>query len=107
MTEFGEKLSRQKGTKMPGVTDARSHICAVPREHGDSKASWLRRAGAFFGLTVWQTKKIYYGEAKRIDTDRLDAMRVKVIELQERANTRRETLDGLRTRLDELRAAGG
>lgn len=106
MTDSGEKLYPHKGAKMPGVLEARFHLCAFPREHGDSKSSYLRRAAAFFGLSYWQAKKIYYGEAKRIDADRLDAMRARMVALHERTATRRETLDGLRNRIEELRAAG-
>lgn len=92
---------------MPAVVEARDLLCAVPREHAESKLGWLRKVAGFFGITPSQARKIYYGERKGIDADLLASMRNRVGQLQERAAARQERLHELRDRLAELRSDQG
>lgn len=92
---------------MHAVVEAKSILRFVPREPDEPKGLWLRKAGAFFGLTPSQAKKIEYEEVKDLRASRLDAMRARLTELQEGAAKRRETLDDIQARLADLRSHQG
>lgn len=104
------ELSVQKAEPdMPAVVEARSMLCAVPIDlsRGESKGVWLQRVSRLLGLSPAKAKRIYYHEVKRIDADTFNHMRIQLNQLQERAEQRRETLDGLNARLETARSRQG
>lgn len=107
LAHFRENRSLPQGTKMHAVVEAKSIIFQVPRGPAEKMGEYIRRAGSFFGLTPAQSKKIVYGEVKDLRASRLDAMREKLNELQERARRRRERTDGIKQRLADLRSDHG
>lgn len=93
---------------MNAVAEARSAFRAIPRGVDQPKLEWLRRSVApFFGLTFSQAKKIEYGEVKDMRASRLDAMREKLVQLQESAAKRRGTSDVIKERLAAIRSGQG
>lgn len=106
MSEFREKFSLPQGKPMHAVVEARSMFRVVPRLPDEPKGMWLVRAGRFFGLTPSQTKKIEYEEVKDMRASRLDAMRAKLNDLQERASKRGELSDGIKQQLRSAQGGG-
>ena len=108
MSRIRENSSPLKGTKMDAVAEAKSAFRWIPRGADQPKLNWLRESVApFFGLTFSQAKKIEYQEVKDLRASRLDAMREKLNQLQERAAARRERNDAIKARLAYLRSAQG
>lgn len=102
-------FSSRSAGKMTGVAEAKSALCLVPRCHSDTRATWLSKAARVYGLTLSQARRLYYGEAKRIDSDRLDHIRTVRDQLQESAITRREILNDIAIGIASIRndARGG
>lgn len=99
-----EFRSPSQGKSMQAVVEAKSIIFAVQRSPTEKMGAYIRRAGAFFGLTSSQAKKIVYGEVKDLRASRLDAMRAKLDELNESASKRREILNEIEERRAAIRA---
>jgi hypothetical protein len=104
--QIRENLSLSQGKTMNAVVEAKSILFAVPRSPTEKMGAYIRRTGAFFGLTFSQAKKIVYGEIKDMRASRLDAMRAKLDQLQEGAAKRRGMLNAIEQRRAELRGIG-
>jgi hypothetical protein len=107
MSRIRETSSLPQGTKMHAVVEAQTILRCVPRDPTEPKWHWIKRAGAFFGLTFSQAKKIEYREVKDLRASRLDAMRDKLNELQASAAKRQGATDAIKDRLADLRSAHG
>jgi hypothetical protein len=93
---------------MHAVVEARSIFReVVPPLPFEGKLAWITRVAGVFNLTFSQAKKIEYGEVKDLRASRLDAMRDKLSQRQERASARRERNDGIKERIAYLRSAEG
>lgn len=107
MSRFPERSSLKQENVMPAVVEARSMICAVPRDPRHTRATWLQYVGNLLGIHPRQAKKIFYGELKRIDADTFRRMQSNLEALQTKALERRETLNELKARRDELGSGQG
>lgn len=93
---------------MHAVAEAKSAFRAITRDPDQPKLEWLRESVApFFGLTFSQAKKIEYGEVKDLRASRLDHIREKLKQAQQRAERRLETSNGIKERLACLRSTQG
>lgn len=92
MSGSSEKPSKQTVKTMNAATEVRDFLSAVPRQHSDTRESWLRRAGAFFGLTPRRARSVWYREKVRIDHDEYLRMRARIGELQKAQIKRRELI---------------
>ncbi len=94
---------------MAAVVEARAILCAIPLDlsRGESKGVWLQRASRFLGISPSEGTKLYYRRKARMDADKLAAMRERLNELQEGAAKRRELMDELTIRTNELRRNAG
>jgi hypothetical protein len=92
---------------MNAVVEAQTILRCVPRDPTEPKWHWIKRAGAFFGLTFSQAKKIEYREIKDMRASRLDAMRDRLVELRQSAANRQGATDAIKDRLADLRSAHG
>lgn len=77
------------------LNEARQFVIRAggPREHFDSKASWLHRAAARLGLPFGRASSLYYGKARTIPAHEYLELRAKLEELERSAELRREILD--------------
>ena len=112
MSGSSENPSKQTVKPVTAATEVREFLCAVPRQHADSRETWLRRAGAFFGLTPRRAKSIWYGEKVRIDYDEFMRMRARLEQLKRAQMKRQEILNDAaillaQARNDARRVAGG
>lgn len=108
MSRIRENSSPLKGKKMHAVAEAKSAFRLIPRGVDQPKLEWLRQSVApFFGLTFSQAKKIEYGEVKDLRASRLDYIREKLKQGQERAVKRGERAHDIKERLAYLRSAQG
>ena len=75
MSNKSEILS--ENSEMSSVVEATTLIrrAAEPRPVGDSVKGAIRRAAYRLGLSFTRTKDIWYGDARRIDADEMDALR--------------------------------
>ncbi len=105
MVEFLQKPIRN--LKMNAVSECRTWICAVPRGPFDTRGTWLQRVGKVFGIHPKLASDIFYERKKRLDADTYNRMRDRLVDLQERAAMRWETLNEIATRTAELRSAAG
>jgi hypothetical protein len=107
LSRIRENLSPSQGKTMHAVVEAQSIIFRVPRRPLEKMGDYIRRAGSMFKLTPSQAKKIVYGEVKDLRASRLDYMRARIEELQQRAVKRGELLDDLEARTADLRSRDG
>lgn len=99
-----EFRSPSRGNAVHAVVEAKEIIFAVPRSPTEKMGAYIRRAGALFGLTSSQAKKIVYGEVKDLRASWLDAMRAKLDELNESAAKRLGILNEIEERRAAIRA---
>jgi hypothetical protein len=109
MIRLRQFLVRNRKPAMAAVVEARTILCAVPQDtlRGESRGVWLQRVAAFFGLSHSEAVKIYYRRKQRMDADKLDAMRDKLVELRQSAANRQGATDAIKDRLADLRSAHG
>lgn len=72
MSEFSSESS-----EMSSVNEASTliRVAAEPRPVGDSVKSAIRRAARSLGFSFTRAKDIWYGDARRIDAEEMDALR--------------------------------
>lgn len=87
-----ENLFGRTVKSMTTSEEVREFLCAVPRQHSDTRDSWLRRAGAFLGLTPRRARSVWYREKVRIDHDEYLRMRARIEGLKQAQIKRREML---------------
>jgi hypothetical protein len=87
-----ENLFGRTVEHMTTADEVREFLCAVPRTHTDTRDTWLRRAGAFLGLTPRRARSVWYREKVRIDHDEYLRMRARMEQLKEAQLKRQEIL---------------
>jgi hypothetical protein len=102
-SEMSEYLSEK--SEMSSVTEAATLIrkAAEPRPIGDSVKAAIRRAAQRLGFSFSRSKDIWYGDARRIDADEMDALRSLATRYANIAATlRHQDEDFYRTQADAL-----
>lgn len=69
---------------------------AGQRGWGTTREAWLARAARRVGLTPGRAKRLWYGEARRIDAAEYVALTARAAELREASAQRRRRLDEAR-----------
>ena len=67
----------------------------------DTREAWLARAARRLGLTAGRCRRIWYGEARRIDAAEYVALTARAAELAERAAARRRRAADLRQAVED------
>lgn len=88
-----EKSANQTVTQVTTANEVRGFLRAVPRNHDDTRETFLQRVGSYFGLTPRRTRSIWYGEKVRIDHDEYVRMRGRYDQLCRSAARRQELLN--------------
>ena len=103
MSNKSEILS--ENSEMSSVVEATTLIrrAAEPRPVGDSVKGAIRRAAYRIGFSFTRTKDIWYGDARRIDAEEMDALRKLAARYAAIAETlRHQDEDFYRTQADAL-----
>lgn len=92
-----ENLSGRMVKAMTTSDEVREFLAAVPRQHTDTRDSWLRRAAGLLGLTPRRARSVWYREKVRIDHDEYVRMRARIEGLRQSQIKRREIMADVHT----------
>lgn len=87
-----ENLSGRMVKAMTTSDEVREFLCAIPRQHSDTRDSWLRRAAGLLGLSPRRARSVWYREKVRIDHDEYVRMRERIEGLKKAQLKRRELI---------------